>query len=212
MFEHQRDAMVRLQIAGRGITSLRVLEAFTRIERHRFVSEAFWHQAYGDWPLPIGNGQTISQPYMVALMTDLLKLEGTETVLEIGTGSGYQTAILCSLSKRVYSIERDADLSQMASRNLRSIGFTNFVLIVGDGTLGWNRYEPFDRILVTAGAPSVPPSLLSQLKDDGRMVIPVGNRESQEILIIDKLPDGTKEEMTCPCRFVPLVGKEGWNE
>jgi protein-L-isoaspartate(D-aspartate) O-methyltransferase len=212
MFEHQREAMVRLQIAGRGINSPRLLEAFTSIERHKFIPEELWHQAYGDWPLPIGNGQTISQPYMVALMTDLLRLDGTESVLEIGTGSGYQTAILCSLSKRVYSIERDADLSQTASKNLRNMGINNFVLIVGDGTLGWNRYAPFDRIIVTAGAPSVPPSLLSQLKDDGRMVIPVGNKDSQEILIIDKSAEGTREEMTCPCRFVPLVGKEGWTE
>ncbi len=212
MFEHQRDAMVRQQISGRGIASPRILEAFTRVERHLFVSEALWHQAYGDWPLPIGGGQTISQPYMVALMTDLLNLEGTETVLEIGTGSGYQTAILCFLSKRVYSIERDANLSQTASRNLKNANISNFVLIVGDGTLGWNRYAPFDRIIVTAGAPSVPPSLLSQLKENGRMIIPVGNRESQDILIIDKLPDGNKEELTCPCRFVPLVGKEGWSD
>ncbi|MBN1232684.1 MAG: protein-L-isoaspartate(D-aspartate) O-methyltransferase [Candidatus Coatesbacteria bacterium] len=213
MFDTQRSCMVKEQIISRGIHEKRIIDAFMKIERHFFVPEALFSQAYGDFPLPIGNGQTISQPYMVAIMTKLLDVKDEDSVLEIGTGSGYQTAILCLLAKKVYSIEREKELSYQASLNLRKTDIRNFILLVGDGTLGWNKYAPYDKIIVTAGAPCVPESLLEQLKVNGRIVIPVGDRHSQELLILDKLDNNElRENKTCPCRFVPLVGKEGWED
>ncbi len=203
--------MVQEQIVGRGITSPRLLEVFQKVPRHLFVQEAMAAQAYSDGALPIGEKQTISQPYMVALMTDLLELTGTEHVLEIGTGSGYQTAILAHLSRRVYTIERIRPLALQARKVLDSLGLLNINIRIGDGTLGWPEEGPFDAILVTAGAPAVPETLAAQLAPGGRLVIPVGDGSNQTLLRIRKREDGSLlQESGIGCRFVPLIGQQGW--
>lgn len=210
-FEIARKKMVQEQIINRGITNPLIIDAFLKIPRHLFVQEAMAAQAYSDSPLPIGEKQTISQPYMVAYMTDLLNLSGNEQILEIGTGSGYQTAILASLVKRVSTIERIRSLAMQARKVLDSLHLLNINIKIGDGTLGWPEEGPFDAILVTAGAPAVPEKVAAQLAPGGRLIIPVGDESSQTIIRIIKEKDGSlTRETGIGCRFVPLIGQEGW--
>ena len=190
----------------------RVLAAMSKVPRERFVPEGLVAQAYSDRPLNIGEGQTISQPLIVAMMSALLHLKGTEKILEIGTGSGYQAAILCELAKKVYSIERISSLSNRARRILYEIGYVNFTLRIGDGTLGWPENAPFDGIIVTAGAPVIPEALVEQLADGGRLVIPVGGEEVQTLKIITRIGSSFKEESVSGCRFVKLIGEYGWKK
>lgn len=204
--------MIQEQLIARGIQEGRLLEVMERIPRHEFVEPGLASQAYEDRPLNIGLKQTISQPYMVAFMTESLNLTGGERVLEIGTGSGYQTAVLCELVKRVYSIERMKELSNRARRTLYRLGYINFDLRIGDGTIGWPEEAPFDRILVTASTPSVPPPYLEQLKKGGSLLIPVGNESDQELIRITKREKGFQEEKLIGCRFVKLCGQYGWKE
>ena len=210
-FEIARKRMVQEQLVGRGITTPRLLDVFQKIPRHLFVQEAMQVQAYSDGPLPIGEKQTISQPYIVALMTDLLELTSNDHVLEIGTGSGYQTAILASLVRRVWTIERIRPLAMQARKVLDTLHLLNVNIKVGDGTLGWPEEGPFDAILVTAGAPAIPETLAAQLAPGGRLVIPVGDEANQTLLRIRKATDGTlSQETGIGCRFVPLIGQQGW--
>jgi protein-L-isoaspartate(D-aspartate) O-methyltransferase len=203
--------MVEGQIIARGIRDRRVIEAMTQIPRHLFVEEAMAAQAYSDNPLPIGERQTISQPYMVALMTELLELRGTEKVLEIGTGSGYQAAVLAKLADRVYTMERLRPLALRARKVLDGLGFLNVNIKVDDGTCGWEEEAPFDAILVTAGAPEIPRMLVSQLAPGGRLVLPVGDQFSQTLVRILKQEDGSvTKEQSIGCRFVKLIGRHGW--
>jgi protein-L-isoaspartate(D-aspartate) O-methyltransferase len=205
-----RNRMVDTQIEIRGVTDLRVLAAMRRVPRHRFVPQSLWDQAYNDYPLPIGEDQTISQPYIVALMTEALELKSTDRVLEIGTGSGYQAAVLAELAAEVYSIDRLASLAEQAQKVLAELGYKNFHVRVGDGTLGWPEEAPFEAILVTAGAPQVPRPLVEQLALGGRLVIPVGDRFSQTLTRVLKTEDGVKYDYLGGCRFVRLIGKYGW--
>ncbi len=200
--------MVSTQLSG--IRDQRVLDAMSRVPRHRFVDPALWPQAYSDYPLPIGEGETISQPYMVALMTESLKLNGGEKILEIGTGSGYQTAILAQFSSHIFSVERELGLVQRAKGILSDLGYENMVIRVGDGSKGWSQFSPYDRILVTASAPRIPPSLIEQLSDNGLMVIPVGERDHQILQVLEKSEGKVFVNDICGCSFVPLVGEEGW--
>ena len=210
-FEIARKRMVQEQIIARGISSPRVIETLLKIPRHLFVQEAMADQAYNDGALPIGEKQTISQPFMVALMTELLELKPQDHVLEIGTGSGYQTAVLASLCRRVWTIERIRSLAMQARKVLDTLHLLNVNIKVGDGTLGWPEEAPFDAILVTAGAPAVPEALAEQLAPGGRLVIPVGNEANQTILRIRKEADGSlTRETGIGCRFVPLIGQQGW--
>ncbi|MBW2168247.1 MAG: protein-L-isoaspartate(D-aspartate) O-methyltransferase, partial [Deltaproteobacteria bacterium] len=181
-----REKMVKKQLAPRGIKDPRVLEVMGKVHRDRFVEEALVGEAYNDHPLPIGHRQTISQPYIVALMTEALELKGEENTLEIGTGSGYQTAILAELSEKVYTIERVRPLLVKARNMLAELGYNNIMFKAFDGTLGWKEYEPYDAIMVTAGAPKIPQPLLDQLAEDGRLVIPVGNKFSQELIKVTR--------------------------
>jgi protein-L-isoaspartate(D-aspartate) O-methyltransferase len=210
-FEIARKRMVNEQIIARDIANPKVVEAMLKIPRHLFVQEAMAAQAYSDSALPIGEKQTISQPYMVALMTDLLELAPQDYVLEIGTGSGYQTAVLASLVKRVFTIERIRPLAMQARKVLDSLHLLNVNIKVGDGTMGWPEEGPFDAILVTAGAPAVPEALAAQLSTGGRLVIPVGDEANQTIIRIRKEADGSlTRETGIGCRFVPLIGEQGW--
>ncbi|MGE3540704.1 MAG: protein-L-isoaspartate(D-aspartate) O-methyltransferase [Candidatus Tectimicrobiota bacterium] len=204
-----RLAMVQRQLQKRGITEARVLQAMRDVPRHLFVPQAWRHEAYSDHPLPIGDDQTISQPYMVAIMTQSLHLQGTERVLEIGTGSGYQAAVLSRLAAQVYSIEYFPGLAQRAQAVLQELGYTNVEVRVGDGGLGLPAQAPYQGILVAAAAPHVPQALLEQLSDGGRLVIPVGTAAGQELLIIQRQGETYIEERSVPCRFVPLLGQEG---
>ena len=210
-FEIARRRMVETQIIARGIVDRRVIEAMFKVPRHIFVEEAMSAQTYSDSPLPIGEKQTISQPYMVALMTELLQLTGTEKVLEIGTGSGYQAAILATIADRVYTIERLRPLALRARKALDSVGLLNVNLKIGDGTDGWEDEAPFDAILVTAGAPNIPETLISQLNSGGRLVIPVGDKFEQTLVRVTRREDGSiYQETSVACRFVKLIGKHGW--
>lgn len=210
-FDIARKRMVQEQVVARGITTPRLIDVLLKTPRHLFVQEAMAAQAYSDGPLPIGEKQTISQPFMVALMTDLLELKPSDHVLEIGTGSGYQTAILASLARRVWTIERIRPLAMQARKVLDSLHLLNVNIKVGDGTLGWEEEGPFDAILVTAGAPAIPETLAQQLAPGGRLVIPVGNEATQTLLRIRKESDGTlTTETGIDCRFVPLIGQQGW--
>jgi len=208
-FEEKRRRMVREQIAERGVSDIRVLKAMEKVPRHLFVPPALIEQAYDDTPLPIGFKQTISQPYTVAFMTEALELKEDEKVLEIGAGSGYQTAILAELAKEVYSIERIPELAEQAKKRLSELGYKNVHIKVGDGSLGWKEYAPYQAIIVTAGAPSPPPPLIEQLDEGGRMVIPVGDKYSQTMLRIRKVKNELKKESLGPFRFVELVGEYG---
>jgi protein-L-isoaspartate(D-aspartate) O-methyltransferase len=201
-----RERMVASQIKARGIRDQRVLEAMRKVERHLFVPESYRSLAYVDQPLPIGEGQTISQPYIVALMTELLQLDGDEKVLEIGTGSGYQAAILAELAHHVYTIEIVEPLADQAEKLLTELGYDNITVKCGDGYLGWEEHAPFDAIIVTCAPPEVPQPLLEQLADGGRMVVPVGSFW-QELLLIEKEDGKITERSVIPVRFVPMTGE-----
>ena len=209
-YTRERERMVEEQVAVRGVTDPRVLAALRRVPRHRFVQEALRERAYGDHPLPIGEEQTISQPFIVGLMTSLLELTGQEKVLEIGTGSGYQTAVLAELTRRVCSIERLPRLAERARATLESLGYDNVWVRVGNGTLGWPDQAPFDRIIVTAGSPAVPPPLVQQIADGGRLVLPVGSTDNQVLTIVDNVGGEIRQWTHGECKFVKLVGKYAW--
>ncbi|MEI8172857.1 MAG: protein-L-isoaspartate(D-aspartate) O-methyltransferase [Deltaproteobacteria bacterium] len=209
----QRLRMVDSQIRSRGIRDPRLLKAMETMPRHIFVDEALRDQAYNDNPLPIDERQTISQPYIVALMTEALGLGGNEKVLELGTGSGYQTAILAELAERVFSIERIASLASGARKLLDSLNYFNVAIRVGDGSYGWKEESPFDAIIVTAGAPNIPKTLVGQLAVGGKLVIPVGGRHSQVLMKVTRLSEDVndlKKEDLGGCRFVDLIGDHGW--
>jgi protein-L-isoaspartate(D-aspartate) O-methyltransferase len=210
-FPSLRERMVR-DLERRGIADPRVLEAMRKVPRHQFIRDNWRSQAYGEHALPIGGAQTISQPWVVARMSELLAVESTHTVLEIGTGSGYQTAILALLARWVYSLERVADLAHQAIGRMRELGIVNVKIQAFDGTIGWSEVAPFDRILVTAGAPKVPQPLLDQLKPRGRLVIPEGDRAEQKLVVYEKPVRGTNVRRSEAERvaFVPLVGRHGW--
>jgi protein-L-isoaspartate(D-aspartate) O-methyltransferase len=209
-YTRERERMVDEQLAGRGVTDPRVVAAMRRVPRHRFVQEALRARAYGDHPLPIGEEQTISQPFIVGLMTSLLELSGREKVLEVGTGSGYQSAVLAALARRVCSIERLPRLAEAARAMLESLGYDNVWVRVGNGALGWPDEAPFDRIIVTAGGPSIPPPLVQQLADGGRMVLPVGSPENQTLTVVENVGGEIRQRTHGECKFVKLVGKYAW--
>ncbi len=212
-YAKQRKKMVDSQIRSRGVRDERVLRAMEKIPRHLFIDEGLIDQAYNDNPLPIGEKQTISQPYIVALMTEALELKGREKVLELGTGSGYEAAILAELADRVFTVERLASLAQKARKLLESLNYYNVVIRVGDGTYGWREESPFDAIAVSAGSPSIPRMLVEQLAIGGRLVIPVGSRHSQSLIKLTRLSenlDDVKREDLGGCRFVNLIGEHGW--
>lgn len=208
----ERNRMVEDQIMSRGVNDARVLAAMRKVPRHEFMPEAIRAMAYTDHALPIGEAQTISQPYMVALMTGLLGLTGKERVLEIGTGSGYQAAVLAELCEKVFTVERIKALADRARASLDKLGYRSVAIKVYDGTYGWKEMGPFDAIIVTAAAPEIPQPLVDQLKEGGRMVIPVGERYSQLLMKVVKTPQGTVVEKSVPCVFVPLIGNHGWKE
>jgi protein-L-isoaspartate(D-aspartate) O-methyltransferase len=211
-YARKREEMVRSQIEARGIRESQVLSAFRKVPRHLFVSEALREQAYGDYPLPIGEQQTISQPYIVAEMTQALELSKEDRVLEIGTGSGYQAAILAQIVYRVYTVERKRSL-YMQTRNLfDKLNYHNIVTRYADGTKGWQEESPFDAIVVTAGAPDIPEVLISQLVEGGRLVVPVGNQHTQELIKICREKGSIQQTNLGGCRFVKLVGEHGWKE
>jgi len=203
--EQQREEMVRSQLAERGIHDLRVLDAMRRVPRHEFVPETLRQDAYGDHPLPIGEGQTISQPYIVAAMLEHLALQAADRVLEIGTGSGYVTALLSLLCAEVYSVERHAQLAAAAESTLHRLKYRNVKIRVGDGSQGWVEYAPFDAILVSAATAEMPPALFEQLREGGRMMVPIGPPYSQELQLIWKVSGQPEVEVLEGCRFVPLV-------
>ncbi len=207
-----RLRMINEQIAHRGLEDKRLLEAFRRVPRHLFVPPPYRHLAYADSPLPIGHGQTISQPYIVALMLSLLHLRGHEKVLEIGTGSGYQAALLACLAQEVHTVEYIPELSEEAARRLKMLGFENVFCHVGDGSLGWPPAAPYHGIVVAAAAPQVPQPLLEQLAESGRLVIPVGNRRYQDLQVWERHGERLKSESFIPVAFVPLRGTFGWQE
>ncbi len=209
-FEKAKKEMIEFQLKARGISSPVVLEAMEKVPRHLFVPEDSQNYAYEDHPLGIGYGQTISQPYMVALMTELLDLKPKDKVLEIGTGSGYQTAILAEIVEKVITIERIKELANSAKERLEKLGYKNVTVILGDGTLGYEKEAPYDAILVTAGSPDVPDTLKMQLKDCGRLVIPVGSTSLQFLLRIIRNGDKFITEKHTSCMFVPLIGEKGW--
>jgi protein-L-isoaspartate(D-aspartate) O-methyltransferase len=204
--------MLHSQLLGRGIASQRVLDAMDRVPRERFLAGGMQAQAYADRALPIECGQTISQPYIVALMTEALELTGDERVLEIGTGSGYQTAVLAELAREVITIERHAELSQHARQVLEELGYRNIVAIAADGTLGWPERAPYDRIIVTAAARECPPALREQVVDGGVIVIPLGDSENQNLVQMRKRGEQWVTSSLSLCRFVPLIGQQGWPE
>ncbi len=207
------ERMVKLQLEARGIKDARVLDAMRRVPRHLFVSSGHKGEAYGDFPVSLGHGQTISQPYMVAFMTEALRLSGRERVLEIGTGSGYQTAILAELTSQVYTIERVPELFVSARRTLEELGYGNIRLVLGDGGEGLPGKAPFDRIIVTAAAPAVPGALTAELADNGVMVVPVGDyRFSQVLVIVTRTGSRIETRESIGCRFVPLIGEGGFEE
>jgi len=207
VFYQKRLEMVEYQLKGRDIVDEKVLDAMLKVERHKFVPKDLQHLAYIDEPLPIGFGQTISQPYIVALMTQLLELEGDEKVLEIGTGSGYQAAILAELSKEVYTIEIIPQLAQRAEKLLKDLGYKNIFVKIGDGYLGWPEYAPFDRIILTCAPEEIPQTLVEQLKDGGKMVLPVGS-VAQDLVVVEKQKGKIITKSIIPVRFVPMIRSE----
>jgi protein-L-isoaspartate(D-aspartate) O-methyltransferase len=212
-FSAPRREMVEKQIRRRGVRAARVLEAMECVPRHEFVPEPLRAHAYDDSPLPIGEGQTISQPYIVAAMTAALALTGRERVLEIGTGSGYQAAVLSLLAAEVHSVERNAALASAAAERLARLGYANVHVHCGDGTLGLPEFAPFDAILVAASAPAIPSPLAAQVAPGGRLILPVGaDQEHQELQLLERTSDGFRNRRLDPCRFVPLVGRCGWRE
>jgi protein-L-isoaspartate(D-aspartate) O-methyltransferase len=211
-YRRLREDMVSSQLVLRGIRDERVLQAMRTIPRHLFVPAEMRHRAYDDGAFPIGSGQTISQPYMVAVMAELLELKGTEKVLEVGTGSGYQAAVLATLATEVFTIERHAQLAEQARTRLFDLGYTNVNVHAGDGTLGLPEDAPFDRILITAGSPRLPEPLKNQLADGGIILAPVGSQYSQELIKARKAGNDFQELYSTPCVFVPLIGEFGWHE
>ncbi len=211
-YERARLRMVEEQIRARGVRDPRVLAAMGKVPRHLFVDEALRDRAYRDQALPIGEKQTISQPFIVAAMTEALELTGTERVLEVGTGCGYQTAVLAELAETIFSIERIATFAQQARRRLEALGIYNVLIQAGDGTIGWNEHAPFDAILVTAAAPQIPRPLVEQLKVGGRLVLPMGDEVEQMLVHLRKDEKGLHEEMLGECRFVKLIGRHGWEK
>ncbi|MFA6142446.1 MAG: protein-L-isoaspartate(D-aspartate) O-methyltransferase [Candidatus Omnitrophota bacterium] len=209
-FDEMRQAMVRDQLITRGISDSRVLSAFSKVPRHKFISDEYFEASYSDYPLPIAANQTISQPYMVALMTERLGVKEGDRILEVGTGSGYQMAILAELAREVYSVERAEELAHNSRITLEGLGYKNFKIKTGDGSLGWIEHAPYDGIIVTAGAPGVPESLLGQLKDGGRLIIPIGSYFKQVLTMVEKKNNLLTTTEVCGCVFVPLLGKEGW--
>ena len=211
-----RENMIRHQLVARGIVDEKVLKAFLEVPRHRFVPKDIEYLAYNDSPLSIGEGQTISQPYIVALMMQILELKKSDKVLEIGTGSGYQTALLAEIVKEVYTVERISSLAQNAENLLDNLGYKNIHYKFGDGTLGWkngnSEHDGFDKIIVTAGSPDIPKSLTSQLAMNGKLIIPTGNRTLQQLVVITRTEDGYIHTSEGGCTFVPLIGDEGWQE
>ncbi len=206
-----RALMVEQQLIPRGIADKRVLDAMRSVPRHRFMPEYSRRNAYDDMALPIGQNQTISQPYMVAVMTELLRLDGSERVLEIGTGSAYQAAVLAELALEVVTIERIPELAEAARNALRELGYTNVTCLISDGTLGAPEYAPFDRILVTAASPDIPEPLIGQLAENAILVAPVGDRSSQRLVQLIKSGNALKKNYATPCIFVPLIGLYGWS-
>jgi len=209
-FAKARNRMVDDQIVGRGIRDSKVIAAMRKVPRHLFVEEALQSQAYSDYPLPIGEKQTISQPYIVALMTEALRLTGKEKVLEVGAGSGYQAAILAEIAEKVFSIERIRSLGIRARDLVFKLGYINFEIKISDGTQGWLEESPFGAIIVTAGAPDIPRPLVDQLVIGGRLVIPVGDVFTQDLWRVTRTPSGIEKEDLGGCRFVKLIGKHGW--
>lgn len=209
--EIARRRLIRI-LREKGITDERVLDAFDRVERHLFVDGAMYAQAYDDNALPIGFGQTISQPYVVALMTELLQIKQDDKILEIGTGSGFQTAILARFTRRVYTIERHRELSEAARKRLREMGYANIVFKAGDGSVGWAQNGPFNKIIVTAGAPVLPQTLADQLAPGGRMVIPTGDKLQQDLVVYEKTDEGLTKFTAAQVVFVPLIGNQGWQD
>jgi len=211
--EKEVKHLIEYELKPEGITDKKVLDAMYRVRRENFIPSSLRDRAYGNYPLPIGENQTISQPYIVALMTQALQVEPEHRVLEIGTGSGYQTAILAELASVVYSVERLESLLERARTNLYSQGYKNVLLVLGDGTKGLPEYAPYDRIMVTAASPKVPQALIDQLKNGGKMVIPVGGKFVQDLILIEKALNGRIYKSSLGgCRFVPLVGEQGWKE
>ena len=208
--QNRRERMVAEQLQARGIRDPRVLAAMRKVPRERFVDESMRERAYEDAPLPIGYGQTISQPYMVARMCELAELKGDEAVLEIGAGSGYQTAVLAELARQVYGVERRPELGKLCEQRLALQGYRNVEIGVFDGTYGWRARAPFDAVLVAAGAPEIPPLLVDQLADGGRLIVPVGPRQGQRLAIVTRRGSDFATEWATPCSFVDLVGKYGW--
>ncbi len=211
-YEQKRQWMVDTQLIPRGLKDSRVINAMLKTPRHLFLEEDMRERAYEDIALPIGCGQTMSQPYMVAVMTELLELKGDEKVLEIGTGSGYQAAILSEIAKDVYTIERVTELTEKAIERFKMYGYDNVHAKTSNGTLGWIGESPFDRIIITAAAPEFPSPLIGQLSDNGIAIAPVGDKFSQQLLKLTKKGDKIIEEYQVPCVFVPLIGEEGWKE
>jgi len=209
-YRSRREAMVIVQLRDRGIRDERVLQAMARVPRHEFVAPERVDDAYGDHPLPIGEGQTISQPYIVAAMLEVLVLRSDAVALEVGAGSGYQTAVLCELCRQVFAIERHASLSQKAQATLTRLGYTNFTLRLGDGSLGWPDAAPFDGIVVSAAVPRIPVALFEQLREGGRLILPVGSQFTQELILVRKHAGVAMTTRLDGCRFVPLVGAEGF--
>jgi protein-L-isoaspartate(D-aspartate) O-methyltransferase len=211
-FEKERMRMVEEQIIARGVKDARVIAAMRKVARHEFLPDAIRGMAYQDSALPLGEAQTMSQPYMVAIMSELVELKGTERVLEIGTGSGYQAAILAELCEKVYTVERIKPLADRARASLDKLGYRTVAMKVYDGTYGWKEMAPFDAIVVTAGSPDIPAPLVEQLKVGGRLVIPVGERYGQQLVRMVKTTEGIVTEKSIPCVFVPLIGNHGWKE
>ena len=211
-YRREREQMVKYQIEDRGVKDARVLDAMRTVPRHLFLPEGDRPYAYRDSPIRIGSGQTISQPYIVALMTELLDVAPDHHVLDVGTGSGYQAAILGELAAEVHSIERHPELAERAQRNLGALGYTNVYVHVGDGTLGYPPDAPYDRIIVAASAPKIPDPLLKQLADGGRLVIPIGSRFSQHLEVWNRQGKKYKKTYSIPVVFVPLIGEAGWEE
>jgi protein-L-isoaspartate(D-aspartate) O-methyltransferase len=209
-FLAQRRAMVESQLRARGIRDDRVLAAMLHVPRHEFISAEYRDQAYEDHPIPIGEGQTLSQPYIVAIMLEALALNPSDAVLEIGTGSGYQTALLAELTRQIYSVERHASLARTAESTLARLGYKNVQVVLGDGSHGLPEHAPFDAVVVSAAAPQIPPPLLEQLREGGRMIIPIGPAHAQELQLVRKQAGQPVVTNLEGCRFVPLIGSEGY--
>jgi protein-L-isoaspartate(D-aspartate) O-methyltransferase len=212
LYAHERLKMVTEQLVARGIKDSAVIAAMTKVPRHAFIRDELRGHSYEDQPLPIGNDQTVSQPYMVALMAEALELTGSERILEIGAGSGYAAAVFAELCQQVFSVERIEELAIKARLTLIGVGCHNIRIQIGDGTLGWPEEAPFDAIVISAGAPQIPRPLLEQLKPSGRLVFPMGEEELQTLVRLRRTPAGLKEEYFGECRFVKLRGLYGWEE